>query len=397
MLHQRFSEEEIHGEKGEVSMRVALVGDYPVDPNVFIGGPQAILSYLLGALGQITDLELHVVTANKAVDNSYTSQRNGVTFHYLPFPTVTLLAFSSVQRSIHRVLHHIKPDLVHGQDAFILGCIALSAGYPTVLTPHSVHSTDIRFGSRWIDRLNVRLQHMVARRYFVSRVRHIVSVSPYIRSNYEPYVDATFHDINYPVADRFFGLDPDYEIPNQVLFVGLLKARKRPDLALEALALARQKVPELNLQFAGAAEEPGLEAKLRDLIVKNDLGGNVKFLGQLTEAKLLEAYQQMSILVLTSELETSPMAVEQAMAAGKPVVATAAGGVPFLVDHGRTGLVVELNKAEQIAQALVTLARDPELRRRIGQAARDDALSRSASDIVARKTYDMYRVILECS
>jgi len=379
-------------------MRIALVGDYPVDPNKINNGPQAVFSYLLTGLEQFTDLELHVVTAHKSVDSPYMFRRNGVAFHYLPYPRLTtFLAFPFLQRSIHRVLHQIKPDLVHGQSAHLFGCIALSTGYPTVLTPHNVHGTETRFESRWINRLNLGLQFAATRWYFVSHVRHIVSISPYIRNHYEPHVNATFYDIDNPIASSFFDLDPNYEIPNRVLFVGLLRARKRPDLALEAFALARREAPDLNLQLAGAAIEPGLEARLRDFIIRNDLGGNVKFLGQLPEAQLLEAYQQMSILLLTSELETSPMAVEQAMAAGKPVVATAAGGVPFLVDDGRTGIVVEPNKPEQIAQALATLARDSKLRRRIGQAARDEALSRFKSDVVARKTYDMYRAILDRS
>ena len=376
--------------------RIALVGDYPIDSREISGGPQAVFSYLLQGLKQFTDLELHVVTAHKALDSPYTSRRNGVTFHYLPYPRqTTFLAFPCLQRSVQRVLHHIKPDLVHGQSAYVFGCVALSAGYPTVLTPHSIHGTEVRFAGKWIHRLNIRLQHTAMYWYFISRARYIVSISPYIRYRYEPYIDATFFDIDNPISGSFFDLNSNYEIANQVLFVGLLRARKRPDLALEAFALARQKVPELNLQFAGAAIEPRLEVQLRDFVARNDLGENVKFLGQLPEAKLLEKYQQMSILLLTSELETSPMAVEQAMAAGKPVVATAVGGVPFLVDHGRTGFLVEPNEPKRIAQALVTLAQDPELRRRMGQAARHEALGRFKVEVVAAKMYAMYQKILE--
>ncbi len=67
---------------------------------------------------------------------------------------------------------------------------------------------------------------------------------------------ANFYSIDNPVADAFFKLPPDEAVPGRVLFVGLLRERKRPDRALEALALARQDVPELHLQFAGAAIEP---------------------------------------------------------------------------------------------------------------------------------------------
>lgn len=376
-------------------MRIALVGDYPIDPNRISGGPQAVFSYLLQGLEQFTDLELHVVTAHKALDSSYTSQRDGVTFHYLAQPRMPrFLAFPSLQRSVHRVLHQIRPDLVHAQSAQFYGCIALHAGYPTVVTPHNVHGTETRFVDSRLERLNVGLQFAATRRCFVSRVRHVLSISPYIRQHYEPYVDAAFYDIDNPIANSFFDLDPDHETPNQVLFVGLLRARKRPDLALEALALARREVPDLNLQFAGAATQPALKAALDDFIAANDLEGNVQFLGHLSESQLLEAYQQMSILLLTSELETSPMAVLQAMAAGKPVVATRVGGVPFLVDDRRTGFVAELQEPEQIAQALVTLAQSAELRKQMGQAGREEALSRFKADRVGRKVYEMYRAIL---
>jgi glycosyltransferase involved in cell wall biosynthesis len=154
-------------------------------------------------------------------------------------------------------------------------------------------------------------------------------------------------------------------------------------------------VPELSLHFAGAALDPMLKAELQEFVDSNQLGEQVKFLGHLSEEQVLEAYQQMSILLLTSELETSAMAILQAMAAGKPVVATAVGGVPFLVDDERTGILAGSNSAEELARGLVTLARDSKLRRRMRQAARLEALNRFKSDAVAAKTFAMYQEILK--
>jgi glycosyltransferase involved in cell wall biosynthesis len=376
-------------------MRIVLVGKYPIDPNNVRGGPQAVFTYLLQGLERHPDLELHVITARKSITSPYIVQRNGVEFHYLPYPDrTTLLAVPTLQRSIRRVLSQIQPDLVHGQSNNVLGCIALSAGYPTVLTAHSVHGSEIEFSSKWINRLNLRVLHALMRNYFTSHARHVVSISPYIRRHYEPQMEATFHEIDNPVADEFFELDPSYEIPNRILFVGYLNQRKRPDLALNAFHLARKQVPQLNMHFAGAAIHARLAHELHDFVAEHRLGECVQFLGHLSETEVLEAYQQMSILLLTSELETSPMVVEQAMAAGKAVVATAVGGVPFLVDHGRTGFLVEPNEPAQLAQALVTLAQDPELRRRMGQAARQEALDRFKANVVADSTYAMYQEIL---
>lgn len=379
-------------------MRVALVGDYPKDPNRIMNGPQAVFAYLVNALRLCPDLELNVVTAHKSPTDLCTFQRDGVAFHYLGYPRLpSELSYPIMRRSIHRVLRRIKPDLVHGQSTLRHGCIALGAGFPTVLVAHNVHGTEARFAPRTINRLRFRLHDALMRRYFVANVRHLVSINKYVRESYEGVVNATFYDIPNPIADAFFSLDPNRETLNLVLFVGLLRARKRPDLAVEAFAIARQEVPDLALHFAGAAIEPALKAKMDQYIADHNLSGSVRFLGHLTESLLLEAYQRASIVLLTSDLETSPMAIQQAMAAGKAVVATAAGGVPFLIDDGRTGLVVERNNPEQIAQALVRLIENPGLRKQIGRKARSVALSRFRGEVVAQKIHAMYEEILNAS
>jgi glycosyltransferase involved in cell wall biosynthesis len=243
-------------------------------------------------------------------------------------------------------------------------------------------------------RLNLYLQHALMRRYFTSNVRHIVSISPYIRRHYEPKVKATFYEIDNPVAHEFFELDPSFEARSEVLFVGYLYQRKRPDLAVKVLHLAREHVPEMKLRMAGAAVDSRLVEELRNYVSENRLGEHVDFMGHLPEEDVLEAYQQMSVLLLTSDLETSPMVIEQAMAAGKPVVATAVGGVPFLVDHGRTGFLAAPDDPAQLARALVKLTEDHQSRRRMGQAARHEALNRFTADAVAGKTRAMYQQIL---
>jgi glycosyltransferase involved in cell wall biosynthesis len=291
-------------------------------------------------------------------------------------------------------LDKIQPELVHGQSNNILGCISLDAGYPTVLTVHSVHGSEIRFSSKWMNRTNLRIQHAIMHKYFVTNARHIVSISPYIRQHYEPKVQANFYEIENPIADDFFELDSGYEIPNQILFMGYLFNRKRPDLALEAFHLAREQMPGLEIHFAGKAIDLQLTNRMYNYVDEHQLGDSVKFLGHLSESQVLEAFQQMSVLLLTSDLETSPMVVEQAMAAGKPVIATAVGGVPYLVDHGKTGFLAPPNDPSQLAQALVTLARDPDLRLRMGEVARQEALKRFKTDAVAGEMQAMYQHIL---
>lgn len=378
-------------------MRIALVGDYPLDPNEIKNGPQAVFTYLVDGLKQIHELELHVVTARKSLDEAFTLKREGVTYHYLRYPRLpSELSFFILKKAVQNTLDHIDPDLVHGQSGHRYGCITLSTGFPTVLTTHNVHGTETKFATETITRLRLRYLFALSRRCFTVNVRYLVSINEYIRQNYQDIVKATVFDIPNPISNEFFELDPDYEIADKVLFVGYLRTRKRPDLALEAFSLAHEQIPNLKLEFAGAAIEPNLIAWMDGFISTHNLNENVRLLGHLNLHQLLKAYQQTSILLLTSDLETSPMAVQQAMAAGKAVVATAVGGIPFLIDNGRNGIVVEPNNPKQIAQALVKLNQNPGLRKKLGKEAREKAITCFKGDVVSRKTYAMYQEILNC-
>ena len=85
------------------------------------------------------------------------------------------------------------------------------------------------------------------------------------------------------------------------------------------------------------------------------------------------------------------MAVEQAMAAGRAVVTTPAGGAPWLVEHGVTGLVTPFGDAERMAMALGRLLDDAPLRQWMGEQGRQQAWGRFHSSAVARQTLEVYR------
>ena len=79
-----------------------------------------------------------------------------------------------------------------------------------------------------------------------------------------------------------------------------------------------------------------------------------------------QALEECQILVLPSQAEVSPMIVQEAMAAGKPVVATAVGGVPYLVEDGGSGILVPYGDAEELAQALEKLLTNSSLAKSMG-------------------------------
>jgi len=122
--------------------------------------------------------------------------------------------------------------------------------------------------------------------------------------------------------------------------------------------------------------------------------GSVQFVGSISQDRLYEEMSRCSILCLPSLAESAPMVIAQAMAAGKPVVATRVGGVPDMVEDGVTGLLCDPGNSEQLADGLVALLKDPELRRRMGQQAHQLAEKRYRANRVAQATLEAYRSVL---
>ncbi len=146
--------------------------------------------------------------------------------------------------------------------------------------------------------------------------------------------------------------------------VGRLSAEKGFDVLLNAMAQARAQAVPLGLVVAGDGPERGaLEQLARTL----GLGGRVKFLGMCDDPR--PVYAAMDVFALPSRQEGLPNALLEAMAMGRAVVASAVGGVPELIEHERTGLLVAPGSVAELAESLTRLASDPSLRERLGREA----------------------------
>ncbi|MGA7669768.1 MAG: glycosyltransferase family 4 protein, partial [Nitrolancea sp.] len=265
--------------------------------------------------------------------------------------------------------------------------------YPTIITAHSVHGQETKYRSRFVERVRIAAHEHVMYSHFKDHARHLICISPYIQEHYSGLLNAAMYSIENPIEDGFFALDPERRVQGRVLFAGLLIRRKRPDLLIESASLVRPRVPHLTVHIAGGAADGRLVARLTQAVNLGGLEQNVAFLGHLSEKALLQEYQAASVLVLTSDQETSPMVIQQAMAAGKPVISTRVGGIADLVDHGHNGYLVDRGDAHGIAGYLQEILLDPERARRMGLRARQTALSRFRASSVAGRMIDVYQTV----
>ena len=161
---------------------------------------------------------------------------------------------------------------------------------------------------------------------------------------------------------------------------------KAVEVALSAFRLVRDVLPDaLFLQVGDGPERGYLEAEVRRL----GLGDSVRFMGVRPDVeRLLPVFD---IFLLSSKTESFSNAILEAMAAGLPVIATRVGGNPECVKEGVTGLLVPSGNPEEMAKAMLTLARDPVLRRQMGRLGRERILETFSY----QKSRDKLRMIYE--
>ncbi|MFN2629832.1 MAG: glycosyltransferase [Gaiellaceae bacterium] len=161
--------------------------------------------------------------------------------------------------------------------------------------------------------------------------------------------------------------------------VGVVAAL-RPQKVLEVLIAAHARVlethPDVHLIIAGEGPtRPALDATVRE----HGIGAHVHFLGRRRDIDAL--LRDVDVAALSSDFEGTPLFALEAMAAGTPMVSTSVGGLPDLIEDGRTGLLVARRDPDGLAAAISRLVGDPALRARMGAAAAERAKSFTMSAI----------------
>ncbi|MCZ4259500.1 glycosyltransferase [Limimaricola sp. G21655-S1] len=219
----------------------------------------------------------------------------------------------------------------------------------------------------------------------IARARFVACISDFARSQAMLFSDpAHWHKLHVVHC----GVDPDLyaDAPpppeDRMLFIGRLTAVKGVPVLLEALAQSRARRPELTLDLVGDGENrAAFEAMARQL----GLEAAVRFHGYKGQAEVARILKETGVLILPSFAEGVPVVLMEAMAAGRPVIATQVGGVTELVDDGRSGLLVPPGAEMPLAVAMVALAGDAARRSAMGAEGRARVLAEfDAASEVAR-------------
>ncbi len=172
-----------------------------------------------------------------------------------------------------------------------------------------------------------------------------------------------------------------------ILTVGQIIHRKGMDILIKAMKLARARGVVLNLVIVGEGSE---QSNLSTLARALGLSENIYFAGNQPHERALKIIQECLFFVLSSRAEGLPLVIAEAMASNKAVVATKVDGVPEIVQDGSTGLLVEPEDPQSLAEALVKLHNDRELRETLARRGRELAVRKYAWEVIAAQYLNIF-------
>ncbi len=369
-------------------LRLALATFYPPRPDEVIGGIDSVAVNLVQALRAFPDLDLHVVSTRPEVAHDVTYSEDGVTFHALASPPQRLIPnlLANIGR-VSRVLRAIQPDVVNAHMADY-AVAALRLGLPTIYTVHGLVGHELRQPAPLTERLALTLL-LALERLALRRAPHVVALSPFGEAYLRPHTAAQIHRIDNPVSPAFFDLPPAPG-SRRLVAIGSIVPLKGQLTLVRALAQLHVACPDVTLRCLGSISDRGYYAQLLHARAAAGMQDVIEIAGLAPPAEVVATLARSAILVHPSRHDHAPMAVTEAMAAGRPVVATRAGGIPSLVTEGVTGYLVAVDDADALAARTLALLRDADLRQTIGWQARLAAQARFLPTVVASRYHALY-------
>ena len=345
------------------------------------GGQNQVLLTVLGlrALGHRSMLVAHAAGELR--------QRAQEGLELVPIAPKTEMDLTAAWR-LSRLVKQVQPDVLHAHDPHAVAMAALALSMSTQLAKPPL------IASRRVD---FHLKDNAFSRWKYRQVDVFICVSDAIRrmligDGVPPSRIVTIHegiDLGRVAAAPPADLHAELWLPHNSPIVGNVAAlvpHKGQRYLIDAAALVVKKVPDARFVIAGEGE---LRAALERQIKERRLEKHVFLTGFRPD--ILSVHKAFDVFVMSSVTEGLGTSLLDAMACEKPIVATAAGGMPEVIIDGRTGWLVPPRDPEALADAIVRLLSDPAARREMAAAGLARVRAKFSLERMVEETLDVYR------
>lgn len=344
------------------------------------------------------DIELHIITVgneNKQFkeDNLIIHMIEMRKLFYIPFLT------SILHWNMRRKIMEINPDIVHViSTTYIYSPVAafLRDNFPTVLTVYGIGAKEIKYYVRYYTHAHqfiTALFAIINEKYVLSKIPNIITEAPSIKDIISKWTKSKIYVVPDGIEYDKIEKTPQHTLANKspdIFIVANLEKHKGVDILIRAIPKVIELIPNLSVRIAGFGPE---ENELKKLVKELNLEEHVKFLGFVSEEDKFKNCISSKITVVPSRWDCLPITLLEAMACGKCIIASNVGGIPDVIEDGVDGLLFESENVEDLADKIVTLLKDENLREDMGRAAKEKAKQYDWSNI-AERTIEVYKEVI---
>jgi len=298
------------------------------------------------------------------------------------------------KKQIKELIDCEKPDLINGHMPVPFICdvaISVSGNIPFVTGYH--HGGSMKKGKLLPD-IMIRTYESIFLKKLLKKSKLIITPSEFVTKDFMKNYSNKTITVNPGVDIQKF--KPDYSLKpvNRILFVGnLIKSEDYKGLGylLESIKIIRKNIPDIKLIVVG---EGDYREHYENLSKELGIEENIEFRGKLNREEIVKEYQNTNVLVLPSLMESFGMVLIEAMACKKPVIGTKVGGIPYVIDNNKNGLLVPPKDSKELARVITHILKNKKLAKKMGESGYNKVKEKFNWEIQAEKTINLYKEVL---
>lgn len=372
-------------------MKVLIGGPYVYKKQKISGGVEAVLYNLKKGINQYEpDINLKIVTGSNKAQEKIEVDNDII---YIQHPKIK---FGSVYLSSypHRVKNFLKKidfDVIndHTMDFAKYG---YEIRDKLLFTMHGIPYKEIKFYPKYKQPFYY-LFYIRRHEKILKFLKYFVSTNPYGKELIKNKTNAIIFDICNPIPDEFFDMNNEPQ-ENRILYISAISRMKNLLTVIKSLNLVKRENKNFKLIVAGQIREKDYFNEITTYINKYNLTNNIEYLGIITDKQKLEEFSKMSFLILPSLNDHAPMVISEAFAAGRPVIASNIGGIPYMVDNEKNGLLIEPKNEKDIADKIIYFFENPDMTKSMGINGKKYAKTYHALKTVVKKYKNVYEEIM---
>ena len=347
-------------------IKVAMLAPY--SPFQKHNGLTMHINKLTQHLSHREDIELHLITIG---NKNMQFKKGDLNVHVIKKSLSYPFSIPSLLWSLNRKTIEIDPDMVHAEGScfpYSTVVALVQNRYPTLLTVVGIVLKESKFcnGINFIFDMLLRKPN---ERYVVSKISHIIVDAPSIKDLISKWTESRIYVV--PAGIKYDKIEEiqshtSLNEKSDIFIASRLVRIKGIDILIKTIPKVINSIPNISVCIAGTGPQ---ENELRLLTKRLNLKNHVKFLGFISEEEKYQYYKACKLVVVPSRWDCQPFTLFDAAASGKPVIASDMSN-PGIVDDGKTGFIFKSENVEDLADQIILLLKDEELREEIGKAAK---------------------------